>query len=252
MAILYDHDTQPRPDNKPSENGSANMGALAPIHTLELKVKAPPKPEPYRPANAGRLALRPDRTIIRHLTIQCLNEGITLTHWFEREALAYLKKNAPTDKTMGAQAPQIDRLTKIIDLNPSSISNIFKFWVGAFNSCRHGFKPFREAEWTSRDRTTAEFFSDIRIEIVELAMITVLDRWRHSTRSVRSLAFFREEILAQDVDYTDTDTVNIVVRLHHERAKLAKLLRVQPPPVTPEHAKTLKMINSTLDDKRKL
>jgi hypothetical protein len=83
-------------------------------------------------------------------------------------------------------------------------------------------------------------------------MITVLDRWRHSTRSVRSLAFFREEILAQDVDYTDTDTVNIVVRLHHERAKLAKLLRVQPPPVTPEHAKTLKMINSTLDDKRKL
>lgn len=242
MPYIHDPDTIPKDPKQTTLERADDMGALAPISSIKLKLKPPPKKELYRPADAGRLALRPNRQIIRHLMLQCVKEGITMTRWFERQALDYLKKCDPETKTMGAQAPQIDRLLDSEYLNPSSISAIFTFWVGAFNSSRNGFKVFKPAGWTNRDATAAQLFSDVRDEIIELAILRVIQNWLHSTRSIRSFNFFREEISALALDFADLDPANLVVRLHHERTKTAKVLRVTAPPLTPEQQKIVDQI----------
>ena len=227
---------QPTPETEP-ETKTADMGALTPIHAIKLKVKPPPKPEPYRPANAGRLALRPDRNIIRHLMLQCLDEGITLTRWFEREALNYLKKHAPKENNVGAQAPQTNKLLKKKNKGTLFIRTIYEFWTAAYNLSRE--HPDRRSRplWNDRDETRAQEIGETPPEVQELGILYSLLRIHDKQRPILSFAYYVPEIRAQHLEWQQSDPALITVRLLDLRFKAARAFRVAVPQPTAEQRK---------------
>lgn len=237
MAYLNHEHQDNQPSTTDNRQPTPNLGALTPSTTYAIRQRPQPKPEPWRPANAGRVALRPDRRLLADLKLECLKEGITLTHWFELQAVAYLRSRQPDAQPLGAQAPQIDRMTLRKQENPSSIGTLFQFWTAAYNNqLPHHHQDWRPT-WTDRDATAAAPFEDANIEAVEIAMIYVILRGTAGHRRIKAFRYYVEEIETQLPLWADQDPAMVTVRLLTLRQTAAQQFRVQPPPLTPEQKK---------------
>lgn len=226
--IALDHQT-------PSSNGTShadhtqNMGAQAPISILEPVIRPTTAPEPYRPASATRLALRPNRFILTKVKHFCVAEEITLTHFFEKAALDYLAAHSNEYGRPGAQAPQIDRLLNRKEANLSSIARIFQFWTAAYNAhAQHHRMPWKPS-WTDRDRTLERELQELPEPIIELGIITVLANKKLGGPRIQSFQYYHAEICANAEDLLLLTADVITFRLHYHRMKLAQHLRIECP-----------------------
>lgn len=190
MAFL-DHDQNHNsPSTETQPNAAKTLGALAPSLPEPRPPKPPAKPEPWRPATAGRIALRPDKAVLLAVQHFCIDQGITQTRFFELSALEFIKKHDQTKTLLGAQAPQIDRLITREEERLSSICTIWTYWVTAHNNQ----VPHHRAPWkprfTDRDRHTAELISEIDLDVIEIGILTVLGNWEKTAPRINSLNFF--------------------------------------------------------------
>ena len=229
MAFLDDQstDNSPTPQNNPKP--FKNMGAIAPTLSELIRKKDPPKAEPYRPASADRLALRPNRFILNRIKHYCVDQDISITHFFEIAALEYLKNRDPEYGRPDAKAPQIDRLINRNSLKPSSIREIFQFWTKAFNDLsQHHSGPWRPT-WTDRDATLEKQFEDIDPRVIEIAIMTAISRKQKGERRILSLNYFADEIRTQATEWSSTNPKLIDTRLQSARALLSAALGVTYP-----------------------
>lgn len=232
----YDHTTDTTTDHYD------DMGAQAPTLALRLRPTKEKKIELYRPRNAARIALRPDSNILTAIRKHCLDEGITLTYWFERAALAHLKKHDRDPHTMGALAPQIDMIDLKESLNLSSIREAFHFWCGAFNNLTTSTAiPWRPT-WTDRDRLQALKFEDYDARLVEIGIMTVIANRTIGGQRIKSFAYFCEQIAVDAPNWAALDSDTIDLRLLSGRRNLAKRLGIAPPVPEKRLAKMQKML----------
>jgi hypothetical protein len=243
IADPYGHD---RPTTTTTQDQEETLGAQTSSNGYQLKTKPTPKPEPWRPANAGRVALRPDRRLLADLRLECLKQGITLTHWFELQAIAFLKSTANATPDLGAQAPQIDRLTIRKQENSSSIAQLFQFWTKAYNDTaphhRHPWSP----TWTDRDATEAARFADADLTAVEIAILYVVLRGTAGNRRIKAFRYYSEEIEAQLPIWQDHDPALVTIRLLTLRRTAATKFRVPLPELTPEQKRIAKELDLSL------
>lgn len=247
MAILSDQfPTQPEPATTNHTNAES-MGALTPILDYQLPPRPQPKPELYRPQNAGRIALRPDRRLLHEIRLHCLNTGITLTRWFEIQALATIQANARTNGSMGAQAPQTNRLISKEYTKPSLVREAFTFWAEAYNNSREHQTRTWFAKWKDRDDTLADEFKAINPEIIETAILYCLMRISDKQRLVQAFAYFADEIRIQNDEWKDVDPATVTIRLLSLRERCSRAFRVPCPKPTPQQAKVMQMGEPKLD-----
>lgn len=240
MALLTDHHDHPRPTTSTTTEATEPLGAQAPTATYSIRTKPQPKPEPWRPQNAGRLALRPDRHLLTDLRLACVKEGITLTHWFELQALAWLRSRETKTQRLGAQAPQIDRLTIRKEELSSSIATLFKFWTKAYNdTAPHHREPWRPT-WTDRDATEAARFANANLEAIEVAILYVIMRGTAGNRRIKTFRYYSEEIEAQLPLWSDQDPTLVTIRLLSLRRSAAARFRVPLPTLTPHQERVAK------------
>jgi hypothetical protein len=250
MAILSDQfPTQSEPETT-NRTDAQSVGALTPILDYTLPPKREPRPELYRPQNAGRIALRPDRRLLHEIRLHCLNEGITLTRWFEIAALATIKAKTKHNDSMGAQAPQTNRLTSKEYIKPSLVREVFTFWTEAYNNSReHQTRPWF-AKWKDRDDTLADSLADVRPEIIETAILYCLMRISDKQRLVQAFAYFADEIRIQNDEWKDVDPATVTIRLLSLRERCARAFRVPCPTPTPQQTKIMAATAPKLDTRR--
>lgn len=243
MALLTEHD-HPRPATTTDQTETGQpLGAQAPTDDYTLRRKPKPKPEPWRPQNAGRIALRPDRRLLDDLRIECLKQGITLTSWFEHQALTWLRSRRPDPPRLGAQAPQIDRLTLKDERKSSSIAKLFQFWTKAYNDSLPHHRAQWTPTWTDRDSTEAARFDQANLEAVEIAILYVIMRGTAGNRRIKAFRYFSEEIEAQLPIWYDQDPALVTLRLLTLRKSAAARFRVPLPELTPAQRRVAKELD---------
>lgn len=229
MGYLSDHQQTTTAEIPNNNTEPKNMGAKAPI----LRPQPPPRParasEPYRPASASRLALRPDRFILNKIRHFCTDQEITLTHFFEVAALEYLKNHQTEYGRQGAKAPQIERFDLKSINNLSSIAEIYAFWTAAYNRHSLHYRGAWRPVWTDRDKTLEHQLRDIRREIIEIAILTVLSNKTLGGQRINSFQYYFSQIKCDADTLTTLSEKALIVRYHTMRRSLAAHLRVQCP-----------------------
>ena len=208
----------PDPDTTPTaaDKLRALMGAKAPTTPTDAGLSPIVTKERYRPQNADRVALRPDASLLRQIKLHCLEQGITLTRWFELKALEQIAENDKAYGRQGAKAPQTIELNKKRDKELSSIARLFQFWTKAFNDhALHHRSPWTPV-WTHRDATEADKLAHIPEQHIEEGILVVLSRREKGTARINSFRYYVAEIIEQDriMQTMEARTKSIMLREH--------------------------------------
>lgn len=229
MGLLAVDQTPVHFDTDSPPDTTENVGAQAP--TLHI---APPRmpilnAEPYRPASATRVALRPNRFILNKVKRYCLDNEITLTHFFEKTALEYLESHAPEYGRPGAKAPLIDKIDLKKEEALSSVAQVFQFWTAAYNRHSQHFKGQWKPTWTDRDKTLEHELREMPITIIEVGILRVITNKKLGGNRINSFQYYFAEIHANAEDLLKLAPETLNFQLHWYRYKVAKYLHVDCP-----------------------
>lgn len=164
--------------------------------------------------STDRLAIRPDREILKKIKIFCVEKNLKLTEFIEIACLRFIELDAQAADNSGVLTPLDDgRLMKMYKSKPFII-NLYLRYNAIFNEISSADGKKWSARWNPRDDEAGVRFNELPPMVIELGIIQTQIQKGIGSGKIQTFKYYTEEI-QKVVDSGVSDEVLSTLLIYH-------------------------------------